>query len=193
MPDAHRRLPGPRPLLRVALALYAGLSLAACGITAPRHSDGFADLESLGVFDVDRTMSLSIGPGLLRFAARHVDDDPETVQLLRMLDGVRVRTYEIDGDPARVAERIRRMSVHLQGQGWKPVLLVRHQREEMQMLLKRREGLICGLTLLTSDGEAEAVVINLMGEIKPERFSEVVAALDIDAPGVREVRLAEAR
>lgn len=176
---------------RPVTALFLCVMLAACGITAPRHSEGFAELESLGVLDADRTLTLSIGPTLLHFAARHIDDDPEMERLLRSLDGVRIRIYEIDGDPARVATRMQRMSAHLQADGWEPVLLVRDQQEEVHMLLKMRDGSIRGLTVLTSDGEAEAVVINLMGDIQPERFSAVMLALEIDAPGVQNLQVAD--
>lgn len=168
------------------------LAVTACGITAPSRSDGFADLESLGVLDVDRTMSVSIGPSLLRFVARHMEDDPETVAMLRDLDGVRIQIYEIDGDPGRVAARMQRMSEHLRQDGWEPVMLVRNRedREETHMLVKLSDGRIRGMTVLTSDGESEAVVINLMGTIDPAHFSEVMVALDVDAPGVKNVQVA---
>ena len=180
-------------LVRLLSAVLCGFMLMACGITAPRHSEGYAELESLGVFDVDRKISFSIGPTLLRFAARHIDDDPEIVALLRGLDGVRIRVYEIDGDATRVASRMRRMNDHLQADGWESVILMREQnQEEMHLLLKSRHGSIRGLTLLTSDGEAEAVVINLMGEIEPARFSDVMLALEIDAPGALDVQPAVA-
>jgi len=42
-----------------------------------------------------------------------------------------------------------------------------------------------------SDGDTEAVVINLMGEIKPRQFGDVMVALDVDSPGVGNVRVAE--
>ena len=42
-----------------------------------------------------------------------------------------------------------------------------------------------------ADGESEAVVVNLMGEIQPEQFSGVMVALEVDAPGVENVRVAE--
>jgi len=60
------------------------------------------------------------------------------------------------------------------------------------MLLKIRGGAIRGLTVLSSDGEEEVVVINLVGSIQPARFKDVMLALDIDAPGVRNVRMADA-
>jgi hypothetical protein len=47
------------------------------------------------------------------------------------------------------------------------------------------------MTVLVSDGESEAVVINLMGEIRPQQFSDVIVALDVDTPGVENVQLAE--
>ena len=124
--------PGARWLLAVVLAG----ALAGCGVTAPRGSDGYADLDSLGVADTDRVLTLSIGPALLRFAAAHVEDDPETRELLRSLDGVRIRIYEIDGDAARVAQRMGGISRKLQAQGWEQVLLARSGGEEAHMLMK---------------------------------------------------------
>lgn len=174
-----------RTALRALGILGLSLVLSACGLTAPRSNDGFADLESLGMRDVDRVMTLSIGPALLRFAASHVDDDPELRELLRGLDGIRIRIYEIDGDAGRVATRIDTMSSHLQHDGWEPVLTVREGDETTHMLLRTIKGRLCGMTVLVSDGDSEAVVVNLMGEIQPEQFGEVMLALDVDTPGVR--------
>ena len=167
------------------------LFISACGITAPRSNDGYADLESLGMRDTDRVLNISIGPALLHFAARFMDDDPETRDLLRSLDGVRIRIYEIDGDSSRVAQRIYRMSEHLQEDGWEPVLLVREQDEEVHMLMRMDNDHISGMTVLVSDGESEAVIVNLMGEIRPEQFGDVMVALEVDAPGVDDVQVAQ--
>ncbi len=49
----------------VALVLVLTLSafmLSSCGITAPRSNDGFANLDSPGMSDTDRTMTISLGP-----------------------------------------------------------------------------------------------------------------------------------
>jgi hypothetical protein len=47
----------------------------------------------------------------------------------------------------------------------------------------------CGLPVLVSDGATEAVVINPMGEIRPQQFSDVMVALDVDTPGAETVQL----
>ena len=176
------------------LLVAAGLVviLTACGLTAPRNSAGYADLESLGVRDTDLVMKLSIGPALLRFAASHVDDDPEVKELLESLDGIRIRIYEIDGDAGRVASRINSMSRHLQEDGWEPVMLVRTEDEATHMLIRVVDQRISGLTVLVSDGDSEAVVVNLMGTIQPEQFGDVMVALDTDTPGLGDVQVATA-
>ena len=174
--------------IRCLLLLCLAAVLSACGLTAPRSSEGYADLDSLGMRDTDRVMSLSIGPALLNFAAAHVDDDPETKQLLKSLDGIRIRIYEIDGSAARVASRIDVMSERLQEDGWEPVVMVREENETTHMLLRVVEGRIAGMTVLVSDGDTEAVVVNLMGRIEPQQFGDVMVALDVDAPGVDNVR-----
>ena len=180
-----------RALQAPVLLLAWVLSLAGCGITAPRSSEGFADLDSLGMADTDRVLTLSIGPALLRFAASHVENDPETQELLRGLDGVRIRIYEIDGDANRVASRMERMSHKLQAGGWEQVMLVNSDGGRAHMLMKVTGQSVCGMTVLVSDGESEAVVINLMGDLQPQQFANVMVALDVDAAGVQEVQPSE--
>ncbi|HSM68890.1 MAG TPA: DUF4252 domain-containing protein [Xanthomonadales bacterium] len=178
----------PAKLRSFGVGALSGLMvlLMGCGITAPRSSEGFANLDSLGVFDTDRHMALSIGPAVIRLTARLVEeDDPETATLLRELEGIRIRIYEIDGDPARVAARIQRMSAHLQEDRWEPVMLIREEREQTHMLIRQRGDRILGLTLINSDGDSEAVVINLMGHLDPAHFSDVMLALEVDAPEVQ--------
>ena len=163
-------------LMTVLLILLAG-----CGLTAPRSSDGFADLDSLGIADTDRVMSLSLGPTVLRFAASHIDDDePEVRDLLRSLDGIRIRIYEVDGDASRVAGRMERMSTKLQADGWEPVMLVRQEDETAFMLLRMDGQKILGMTVMVMDNDAEAVIVNLMGDIHPDMFGDVMVALDVD-------------
>lgn len=176
---------------RLILAAVLLLSLVACGFTAPRSNEGYADLDSLGMMDTDRVISLSLGPAVLHFAASFIDDDPEVRDLLRSLDGVRVRVYEVNGDASKVAGRIQHMSSKMQEDGWQPVMLVRQENEQTHMLMRMVGDEIRGMTVLVLDGESEAVIVNLMGDIKPEQFGGVMVALDVDAGGVDEVELEE--
>jgi hypothetical protein len=84
--------------------------------------------------------------------------------------------------------RIDNMSRRLQDDGWEAVMLMRKEEEATHMLLRVVDEQIRGMTVLVSDGYSEAVVINLMGEIKPQQFGDVMLALDVDAPGVEDVQ-----
>ena len=166
-------------------AVIPVLALTACGITAPRSNDGFANLDSPGMSDTDRTMSLSLGPTILHFAARFLDDDPETQALLRSLDGVRVRTYEVHGDSERIARNFDHMGDKLSNDGWAPVMLIREEGELVKMYAKSSDTGVQGLTIVSAD-DSEVVVVNVMGDIKPRYYSDVMVALNVDdAPEVQ--------
>ena len=161
------------------------LMLSSCGITAPRSNDGFANLDSPGMSDTDRTMTISLGPTMLWFAARFMDDEPETQALLRSLDGVRIRIYEVNGDSERIARNFEHMGSKLVKDGWDSVMLIREEGELVQMYAKASNTGIKGLTIVSADDE-EVVVINVMGDINPAHYSDVMVALNVDdAPEVQ--------
>ena len=172
----------------IALVLVLTLTAfirSSCGITEPLSNDGYANLDSPGMSDTNRTMSLSLGPTVLRFAARFMDDEPETQALLRSLDGVRIRTYEVNGDNERIAQNFEHMGKKLDNDGWQPVMLVREEGELVQMYAKPSNGGMQGLTIVSAD-EEEVVVINIMGDIDPAYYKDVMLALDVeDAPDVQ--------
>jgi hypothetical protein len=169
----------------VVSATILVFALTACGITAPRSNDGYANLDSPGMSETDRTMSLSLGPTILRFAARFLDDDPETQALLRSLDGVRIRTYDVHGDPERIASNFDHMGDKLSNDGWSPVILVREEGELVKMYAKSSDNGIQGLTIVSAD-DSEVVVVNVMGDIDPHYYSDVMVALEVDdAPEVQ--------
>lgn len=169
-----------------ALALVLStLILSSCGITAPRGNDGYANLDSPGMSDTDRIFSISLGRTPLRLAARFLDGEPETQALLRSLDGVRIRIYEVHGDSERIARNFEHMGDKLTNDGWEVIMLVREEGELLQMFAKSSGTAVQGLTIVSADGE-EVVIVNVMGDINPMYYSDVMIALDVeDAPEVQ--------
>lgn len=165
------------------LILALLITLGGCGMTAPHRSPGYADLDGLSWRDVDTTVSLSLGPSVLRFAAAMIEDDPVARELLRNLDGIRVKVYAVDGDPAEIAADLDFMSSGLREQGWEPVILVREEGETTHVLVKIDQQRIAGLTVLTSDS-LEVVLVNVMGELRPDLFAETMAVIDAPVPDI---------
>lgn len=180
-----RTLENNHGIALVLILTVTAFLLSSCGITAPRSNEGYANLDSPGIADTNRTMSLSLGKTTLRFAARFLDDEPETQALLRSLDGVRIRIYEVHGDNERIAGRFDNMGRKLNDDGWQPVMLVREEGELVQMFSKSSGKGMLGLTIVSADDE-EVVVVNVMGDIQPEHFGDVMVALNVDdAPDVQ--------
>jgi len=169
----------------VALMILMVFALSSCGIMAPRSDPGYANLDSPGMNDTNRTFALSVGPTMLWFAARFLDDEPEVQGLLRSLEGVRVRTYEVYGDIDRIKRNFTRMGNKLLDDGWQPVVLVREEGDLVQMYAKSDSTGIGGLTIVSAD-DYEVVVVNIMGDIDPVYYRNIMLALDIDdAPEVQ--------
>ena len=173
--------------LRLLMAMLATIVLASCGITAPRGDEGYAHLDSPGMLELDnqRTTALSIGPTVLRLAAHYLDDDPDVKVLLKSLNGVRVIVYEVDGDSESVSRNLQHLVQTLQSDHWLSVLLVHEDGEHTQMFAKSSARGVQGLTIISQD-EHEVTLINVMGEIDPVHFKDVMVALNVDdAPEAR--------
>ena len=77
------------------------------------------------------------------------------------------------------------MGKKLSKNGWQPVMLVQEDGDLVQMFAKSSASGMQGLTIVSADDE-EVVVVNVMGDIGPEYFNDVMIALDVDdAPDVQ--------
>ncbi len=169
---------------RIVYLFIVCLCLSGCGVTAPQRDAGFADVDTPSWRHVDQTLSLSFGPTLLSLAAAMIEDDPQTKKLLRSLDGVRVKVYEVEpGHEQAVSETLDDMRQSLLTQAWEPVMLVQEKNESTYLLVKMEGEKVCGITVLNTDG-VEAVFVNVMGDLQPELFHQTVAALDVPAPEI---------
>jgi hypothetical protein len=183
---------GPRRVQR--WTMFAGicglcLLLADCGILGNfRHDPGYAAFGSPGIEDTDRDFALSLGPvpiGLGRLASRIVlKDEPELRKTLVGVRAVRVYTYEVKGDMTRVQGRMEAMRRDLVQKGWQQIVAVRDDGELVSALV-RMEGVerIRGLVVIVQDDE-EITLVNVIGDIRPENFGAMMAALDIDVPSM---------
>ncbi len=179
---------GSRRLLRWAkLAGIGGLCLvlADCGILGNlRLNPGYAAFGSPGSEDTDRDFALSLGPLPLKLSRFVMRDDPEISTMLVGVRAVRVYTYEVNGDVARVQERMEAMRANLMKQGWQQIVAVRDDGELVSALIRMQgEKRIRGLAVLVQDDE-DLTLVNVIGDIRPESFSAMMAALDVDVPSM---------
>lgn len=178
-----------RPMLFTLLAL----TLSACGITAGslRGDPGYASLDYPGWREADREFGFSLGPLPLKFAAWVIDhdDDPELAAILRELKGVRIRIYEIQGDRQGVFKRIVESGRRLEQAGWDRLVTVNDDDESILVMVKVDSSKISGMAVLSADGD-EAVFVNMIGNIRPEFFNDILDSVDVDV-NVPDIELAD--
>jgi hypothetical protein len=108
--------------------------------------------------------------------------DPEISSLLQGVKAVRVYTYGVNGDAERVAERIERVRADLVDDGWDQVVAVRDDGELVTALVKMDEpGAIRGMAVMVQD-DADVVLVNVIGHIRPQSFGALMAELDVALP-----------
>jgi hypothetical protein len=93
----------------------------------------------------------------------------------------------VTGDTGRITRNFERMGGKLLDDGWDPVMLVREEGELVQMYARLTDGRMRGLTIVSAD-ESEVVVINVMGDIDPVYYGDVMLALNVE--GAPEVQIA---
>jgi Domain of unknown function (DUF4252) len=168
-----------------------GLLLAATAAFAgppPADPPGSIPFDELGIFPREKlSVEINLGPPLLRLvAAATGKEDPEFSRLINNLREIRVQVFPVTaGDEGSARTRIGRAVSWLEDHGWAATVKVREKDEETFIYLKEADGNIQGLTLLSFQPGAEAVVINIVGRIDPAQLGRLGQELDL--PGMHKV------
>jgi hypothetical protein len=167
------------------VALVASAVLAAgCVLGNFRGNPGYAAFGSPGVEDTNRDFALSLGPLPLKLARFFTKDDPELATLLHDVKAVRVYTYEVSGDAARVMERMEAVRKRLVADGWEQIVAVRDDGEVVSALVKMDgSASIRGVAVIVQDHE-DVTLVNVIGRIQPETFGTLMTELHVGVPPV---------
>jgi len=171
--------------------------LTACGITGHRPNDpGYADYTLPGWTEVDRVMTISFGPAIIGMAKWAVDkgEEPELEALLDEIRAIRIAIYEVEGDTARLQQRVSDTTKNLLEQGWEVLVRVHDdeegETEDVLVMSRFIEDRITGFVVLALDDE-EMVFVNLMGNIDPAQLGDILHALDDDTDADLDIDLPE--
>lgn len=170
---------------KIVVVVLSVALLSGCG--ASRFNDGYARFEKLPSRDVDPTASISIGRIPIRLASVFAGNDHEAKLLLRHVDGVRVRSWEVRGNHDRVHVKLQMMRDRLTEDGWEAVAVVQDGDDRVYLLIKVKRDVITGLVAMVSESN-EVTMVNVMGRLEPAQLGEALAQLDVDVPGVQVAR-----
>ena len=136
-------------------------------------------IKGLIPFDFRNTLEakveVNLSGKLISLVAKAAKPNPEVTELLEMLKGVYVRVYE--NDTTTFNELTRHYENRLEKEKWEVIAKVKEEGETVQVRILLGEDTILGLFVMVA-GETEVTLVNIVGEINPERIGELLANLD---------------
>ena len=163
----------------IAISL-AGLTFTFTGQAAP--SPGFVDFGKLVGPKHGQFVEVNIGKPLISMVARIVQkSEKEAGEVLKGLERVRVNVVGLDDENrADIQERVTAIRAKLDEEGWDPIVTVKDKKDDVAVYLKMRgEEAVEGIVVTVLDGTSEAVFINIVGNIQPEKIAMIGEKLNI--------------
>ena len=164
------------------------ISLLTLIFTAPAYASNkgqidFADLSSFyGEPKVEINLSASLMNMVGSFAK---NEDPEVAEILSNLDFIKVRVYNLKGKAEKANATIDKVSSKLRAAKWETLVTVNdnEDNQKVRIFSKTTNNVIDGIVVMVVSAEkdgGEAVFINIVGEIDPNKIAKITDNLNID-------------
>jgi hypothetical protein len=167
--------------LFIAAALGAASSLPLQA--AP--SEGFVDFGKFtAAAQAGDFVEVNVTSNLISLASKLVEkQQADAAKLLRSVEAVRVIVVGLsETNRAEVEAHVKRIRQELNGKGWEQIVVAaKKQGEDVGVFLKTRgDEAVAGIAVTALDPKKGAVLINVVGNIRPEQIAAVGEALNID-------------
>ena len=175
---------------RVA-ALLLILLLPSLGSAAPNARLALPDFSTLSK-KASESVTITLDPSLLSLAARFLDsNDPaeaQTIEVIKGLQGIYIRSFTFDADDAYRASDIDSIRSQLSAPGWNRLVETRsrktHANVDIYIMLEKNQAI--GLAVIASEPR-QFTIVNIVGAIDLDKLHKLegqlgVPKLDIDSP-----------
>ena len=170
------------------LFLAALVTLMPSAVAQQDKSDK-TDRKGLILFDfpepLEAKVEVNLTSKLIGLVTKSVSNQPEVAELIQMLDGIYVRTY----DRGTIDEKklVNYFKEKLKKDEWEVLVKIEEHSETVEINLLFDENKVYGIfAIIIPKRSGEATFVNIVGEIAPERIEELLGnlsnfgAVDID-------------
>ena len=172
------------------MLLFLVLSLTLTNSAVAEQSK--TDQKGLILFDfadpIEAKVEVNLTAKLINLVTKSVSNEPEIAELIQMLGGIYVRTY----DRVTIDEKklVNYFQQRLKEDKWEVLFKIKEESEVVEISLLFDEDMVYGIfAIVIPETSGEATFINIVGEIAPERIEELLGSLsnfgvmDIDVGG----------
>lgn len=161
---------------------FSSLFLVASTVVRAESPAGFVDFGRFSPPKSGEFVEVNIGKTIISMVARVLQQsEAEAADILRGLERVRVNVVGLDdGNREEVQKRVEAIRKQLDKDGWETVVTVKEKAEDVGIYVKTRgEEAVEGIVVTVLDGKRNAVLVNIVGNIRPEKLALLGEKLDI--------------
>lgn len=128
-------------------------------------------------------VEVNLTSSLIALASKFVEkDEPDIAQVLKGLQLVHVNVVGLDDENrSDMQSRIQSVRKDLDSKGWERIVTVQEKGQDVGVYLKsQNKETVQGIVVVVLDGKNQAVLVNVVGDIKPEQLAMVGEKLHID-------------
>jgi Domain of unknown function (DUF4252) len=151
---------------------------------AMKDLPGYVDFGQLNALFGEPSVEIAVGPTLLGLVSSlSANEDPETAEIFKRLEGVRIKVFQTAGTDAGInasaSDQVSKISSSLSAIGWESVVKVNEPGEQVRIFMKLNGDLVEGITVMAIE-EDEAVFINVIGNLKPAELEKVMDNFEVE-------------
>lgn len=172
-----------KPLLNRFTAVAATSALLAFAPLAESKPAGYVDFGKFAPSSSGEFVEVNLSGGLIKMAAQITQrHEPEVADLLHNIQAVRVNVVGLgDDNRADVTKRVGTIRSELESKGWERIVNAQQKSEDVSVFLKTSNAdTVEGLVVTVVEGDKEAVLVNIVGNIKLDQISKIADRLDIE-------------
>jgi hypothetical protein len=171
-------------LIRNTFGVAALAAMMAVNAPAQNQGPGFVDF---GKFSPPSSggefVEVHINGNLISLVARLADKaEPEIAKLVRGLKLIHVNVIGLNDDNrSDVLKRVQAVRADLSEQHWEGVVTAQQSGQDVNVFLKTRgDEAVEGLVVTVIDGNHQAILVNVVGDIKPEQVAIIGERFNIE-------------
>jgi hypothetical protein len=152
-------------------------------LLAQEKSAGFVDFGKLPAASGGEFVEVNLGRAVFAISAKLFEkSEPDAAALLKGLHMLQVNVVGLaDDNREKIQEHVRKLRADLTGKAWERIVSVKDGKDDVAIFLKTRgEEAVEGLVITVLDGDKEAVLVNIVGNIKPEQVATLGEKMNID-------------
>jgi hypothetical protein len=166
--------------MRTGIALAAICLLPVLSLKAADTEPGKIDFGKFTPSPGAQFVEVNIKSNLISLVAKLVNNEPELKDTLTGLKEIKVNVLELNqSSKDEILQRMQAVRADLDTKGWDRVVTVQQEKNDVSISLKMNGDAVEGIVVTVFDGR-QAVFVNVVGDIKPEKLALLGERFDIE-------------